>query len=373
MIYPKTQIENARGISCDIFCSVVDNFGDIGVCWTLARRIHSATQWKVRLWVDKLDVFAQIEPQLDPACARQIIEDVEICLWSDDRVAAATPARIVIEVFACEIPQVYIEQMVRQQASPIWINLEYLSAEKWVEDCHLQISIHPHYGLKKYFFFPGFTARTGGVLFDDRRTRIDLSDTPREALKISLFGYENTALESLLNVWVRGSQTIWCICPVGRLFTQLQTWHGGVLQPGERVLKGNLILDVLPFCSQPQYTQLLYECDFNFVRGEDSFIRTQWAARPFVWHIYPQQDDAHFIKLNAFLDLYCQAMPAAVATNLRKFWDNWNREVDVEQDWFNLVADLTALRTHAAYWQQHLATVGDLSKNLVKFCNSLIQ
>ena len=38
----------------DIFCSVVDNFGDIGVCWRLARRLSAGLGQQVRLWVDDL-------------------------------------------------------------------------------------------------------------------------------------------------------------------------------------------------------------------------------------------------------------------------------------------------------------------------------
>jgi len=38
------------------------------------------------------------------------------------------------------------------------------------------------------------------------------------------------------------------------------------------------------------------------VRGEDSLVRALWAGQPFVWQIYPQDDNAHHAKLEAFLD-----------------------------------------------------------------------
>jgi uncharacterized repeat protein (TIGR03837 family) len=47
---------------------------------------------------------------------------------------------------------------------------------------------------------------------------------------------------------------------------------------------------------------MLRACDLNFVRGEDSLVRALWAGQPFVWHIYPQDDNAHHAKLQAFLD-----------------------------------------------------------------------
>ena len=45
------------------------------------------------------------------------------------------------------------------------------------------------------------------------------------------------------------------------------------------------------------------------VRGEDSFVRAQWAALPFVWQAYPQADAAHLTKVAAFLDRYCIGLP----------------------------------------------------------------
>ena len=54
--------------------------------------------------------------------------------------------------------------------------------------------------------------------------------------------------------------------------------------------------------TQHDFDHLLWACDLNFVRGEDSLVRALWAGQPFVWQIYPQHDDAHHAKLEAFLD-----------------------------------------------------------------------
>lgn len=56
----------------------------------------------------------------------------------------------------------------------------------------------------------------------------------------------------------------------------------------------------------------------NLVRGEDSLVRALWAGKPLVWHIYPQDDDAHVAKLSAFLD-WLQA-PASLCN----FHMHWN-------------------------------------------------
>ena len=50
-----------------------------------------------------------------------------------------------------------------RQVHPVWINLEYLSAEAWIESCHGLPSQRPD-GLVKHFYFPGFTPATGGLL-----------------------------------------------------------------------------------------------------------------------------------------------------------------------------------------------------------------
>ncbi|MEO7887531.1 MAG: elongation factor P maturation arginine rhamnosyltransferase EarP, partial [Polaromonas sp.] len=46
-----------RSLQWDIFCKVIDNFGDIGVCWRLAADLASRGH-KVRLWVDDASALA---------------------------------------------------------------------------------------------------------------------------------------------------------------------------------------------------------------------------------------------------------------------------------------------------------------------------
>ena len=46
----------------EIFCQVVDNFGDIGVCWRLAADLVSRGYGSVRLWVDDWAALRRINP-----------------------------------------------------------------------------------------------------------------------------------------------------------------------------------------------------------------------------------------------------------------------------------------------------------------------
>ncbi|TXI17528.1 MAG: DUF2331 family protein, partial [Nitrosomonas sp.] len=147
----------------DIFCTVIDNFGDMGVCWRLARQLASEHHQTVRLWVDDLNSFAVIAPAINPNASRQIVHDIEIFFWHKP-FAAVEPAEVVIEAFACELPESYVIAMLKKNKPPVWINLEYLSAEPWVAEYHAIPSPHPRFALTKTCFFPGFVEGTGGLL-----------------------------------------------------------------------------------------------------------------------------------------------------------------------------------------------------------------
>jgi uncharacterized repeat protein (TIGR03837 family) len=150
----------------DIFCAVVDNYGDAGVCWRLARQLVSEHGLTVRLFVDTLPALARIAPVIQPARAQQIAHGVRVCHWEGPHGALAgiDPADTVIEAFGCGLPQSYLAAMTARDRQPAWINLEYLSAETWIGDCHGLPSRHPALPLTRHFFFPGFAPLSGGLL-----------------------------------------------------------------------------------------------------------------------------------------------------------------------------------------------------------------
>lgn len=371
----------------DIFCTVIDNFGDIGVCWRLARQLAAEHDCRVRLWVDDLQVFQPLCPQLDPQLPIQQILGIEVRRW-EISFPDVTPGKVVVEAFACNIPERFVAAMARCEPRPAWINLEYLSAENWVAGCHALPSPHPRLPLTKYFFFPGFTRDTGGLLRENdllvRRQAFENSpdrqaefwrelgfSAPRaDALRISLFTYENPSVCDLLRAWEAGAQPVCCLIPVSRLRPAVEAFCGQALHAGDTVRRGALEIRIVPFVEQSRYDQLLWLCDLNFVRGEDSFVRAQWAARPMVWHIYPQQEDAHLVKLDAFLDLYCAGLPAAITLIVRKFWQAWNTGQLTSGQWRELSDTLPTLREHAAGWAKQLADQEDLSSALVRFCRT---
>src|SRR3989338_6120384 len=439
--------------SCDIFCNVIDNYGDIGVCWRLARQLVHEHGLAVRLWVDDLNSLAKLCHETDAARDIQHCRGVEVRRWAADvfsplpqplsrsashpdettnhstkpasgQVAGYLPlageelgergvADLVIEAFACKLPQNYIETMAGRQQS-VWINLEYLSAEDWVAGCHGLPSPHPNLPLTKYFFFPGFTKQTGGLLLErDLFARRDAfqSDAAQqqtfwqsigmempsaETLKISLFGYENAALHDLFDAWASGAQPVLCVVPEGRILPQAGQYFGDTApHAGSSYTRGNLQVHVLPFVEQERYDELLWACDVNFVRGEDSCVRAQWAAKPFVWQIYQQHDAVHWQKLQAFLNLYCAPLSTAASQAMKGMWREWNSggeagqaastkplvlsvvegsgqaaSTSSEQAWPDFAAARGELNEHAQHWARQLA-VNNLALNLLDFSQKI--
>ena len=375
----------------DIFCNVIDNYGDIGVCWRLARQLVAEHGIAVRLWVDALDAFHTLCPTIDPALVTQVAEGVEVRAWHSP-FPEAVPGEVVIEAFACQLPESFVQAMSERPQPPAWINLDYLSGEAWVAGCHTLPSPHPRLPLTKYFFFPGFDGQTGGLLresdLSDQRAVFAASaeqqtalwhilggEAPAaDALRVSLFAYENQAIADLLETWANGEKPVCCLAPATRTRPALEAWAAQTLPAGSIVRRGQLELRAIPFVSQPDYDRLLWSCDLNFVRGEDSFVRAQWAARPMIWQIYPQDDDAHRVKLAAFVDRYVAGLPETEAALLRSTFTDWNDCHNTGRFsthwWSRYLSALPALRVHAALWQKNLQKQEDLCSNLVRFCRS---
>ena len=410
----------------DIFCKVIDNFGDIGVCWRLACNLAKRGQ-RVRLWVDDASALQWMAPVGQLGEIGEVGKsEVEIRAWTATSPEAGldAPGDVVIEGFGCDAPAEYVAarsfaiesiaacahpisasglkgtenkavNKLVNQPPPVWINLEYLSAEAYVARSHgLCSPVHqgPAMGLNKWFFYPGFTPDTGGLLREpdlpERLARFDRAAwraarlvTP-DALAVSLFCYEPAALPELLVQLEQLSQSpnLTQLEQKKRSEKTAQTGQSEqlpqavqteqALQTGQLTQPAHLeqaALAVKPLppsqsaallvtpgrstlafkaaiahledknslqplwnlrkqlsflyqqpVHQGAFDEMLWACDFNFVRGEDSLVRGLWAGQPLVWQVYPQTDGAHAAKLTAFLD-WLQAPPS-----LRLFHAVWN-------------------------------------------------
>lgn len=374
----------------DLFCKVVDNYGDIGICWRLARQLAHEHGIAVRLWVDDLLSFQRIWPQVDPAMASQIVAGVTVQHWrgQDDAYRAADVADIVIEFFGCEIPPGYIEAMAQRAIKPVWFNLEGLSAETWVEGCHTLPSPHRSLKLTKYFFFPGFNERTGGLSFEnDLQARreafvargeasgflqaLGVSPQEQQGCRISLFCYDYAPIAALFAAWQDGPVAVTCLVPEGVGRAAVEAFLGTPMVPGAAATRGQLSVRVLPFVPQTDYDKLLWSCDLNFVRGEDSFARAQWAGKPFVWNIYHQDKNLHHTKLNAFLKIYDPASTAL--SDLNRGWNGaYPGELDWRANWAALHGELADVTQAAGQWVRKMLANGDFMANMLRFAERLV-
>ena len=314
----------AQALTWDIFCQVIDNFGDVGVCWRAASDLAARGQ-RVRLWMDDASALAWMAPAPHPA-------GLSLHGWplqAGD--VPDTVGDVVVEAFGCDIPPPFVAAIARRK--PVWINLEYLSAEDYVQRCHRlpsPLMSGPAAGLTRWFFYPGFTDATGGLLREPDlaarqqsfatagrtawRTRHGIAS---DDCAISLFCYEPAALPA----WLAQLHGAPALAPATHVLVTPGRAAQAVRQAMQAVpsaLHNAVRQHALPPCPQPQFDEMLWACDLNLVRGEDSLVRALWAGQPLVWHIYPQHDDAHHDKLDAFLD-WLQA-PAS----LRAFHHAWN-------------------------------------------------
>ena len=370
--------------SADIFCDVIDNFGDAGVSWRLARAL-SAAGMSVRLWINDLVRLKRLRPTLMDSLAEQMLDGFTVVAWTDHAEVNYQPADVVIEAFGCRLSELMLSRLAKTQPAPVWINLEYLSAESWTVQSHGLPSPHPRLPLTQYFFFPGFMPESGGLLREDglmqalsaftsvQRTAFLKNlgvEAPSDTRLISLFCYEQAPIEALWLSMRSGPPTV-CLIPEGVARSALTPLMGTDLSAGRQVSVGQLTIRIIPFLEPDDYDRLLWSCDVNFVRGEDSLVRAHWSLQPFIWQLYPQHDDAHLIKLGAFLDQYCLGMSEPDAVVVRAFWQAWNGKPGEILDWSSLVNILPALASHHRQWSAKVASVDELSTQLIRFASKI--
>ena len=347
----------------DIFCTVIDNHGDLGVCWRLTRQLLAQGQ-SVRLWVDDASALVWMAPD---AHAQPNLQVLPWAAASQSEVLSGLkPADVWIEAFGCTLPEAFVAHGVATHPQqPAWINLEYLSAEDWVPRMHNMpspVMSGPAKGWTKRFFYPGFTADTGGLLREtdllERQERFDRAAWRQQhapnlapgGLLISLFCYEPAALPQLLAQLV-GTTHHLLVTPGRPLAAVQQALTGMAEQPS---------WSALPYTDQNGFDEMLWACDLNFVRGEDSLVRALWAGQPFIWHIYPQDDNAHHDKLEAFLD-WMEA-----PQSLRRAHRVWNGMEAGE--WPALNAETLRIWSHNTQTKCHqLSGQTDLVTQLIHF------
>ena len=349
-----------RTMQWDLFCRVIDNFGDMGVCWRLAADLAARGE-HVRLWADEPSALRWMAPTGAAG--------VSVSPWPSAD-AEVDPGDVVIEAFGCELPPSFVQRMASMPRAPLWINLEYLSAEDFVARAHKLPSPQlsgAGAGLRKWFFYPGFTTRTGGLIREiDLPARQQAFDAPAwltahgaaasaDERVVSLFCYEQPGLAELVNQLA--DQPTLLLATGGHASRQVGTLLGPTLR------RGALRAVLLPALTQRDYDHLLWASDLNFVRGEDSFVRAQWAGKPFVWQVYPQHDGAHLAKLDAFLALFLAGAEARLAAQVSDFWHAWNAGIPG----LPALPSVPDWQRQCAAWRTGLWIQVDLTRQLLGF------
>ena len=378
----------------DVFCRVIDNLGDIGVCWRLCADLAARGQ-QIRLWVDDstaLDWMA-------PGARHGQFLGIQVLPWQQARQAdllhTLPRADVWTEAFGCEIPPAFVAHFAQEPLAPrpCWINLEYLSAEPYVERCHGLPSpvLHgPATGWTKYFYYPGFTRKTGGLLREADLPRplptlptlptaadaADAADAQADAdaahfladcgipaapgQLVSLFCYEPLLLGSYLRHLASAEAPTHLLVTHGRAHSAVKALLGA------QTRLGALHVSYLPLLSQVAYDRLLAVCQLNFVRGEDSVLRALWAAKPFVWHIYPQDDGVHRTKLEAFMEQLQLSEPVRA---LHRAWNGFADRPDLAGSWHAALhpAALSAWQTQVLAARARLLAMDDLCTQLIQF------
>lgn len=365
----------------DVFCRVIDNFGDLGVCWRLCADLATRGHG-VRLWVDDASALQWMAP----GAQQGSWAGVQVLPWnlSQDTayLASLSPADGWIEGFGCEIAPEFIAHCSYSTGAtgqlsinhPVWINLEYLSAEPFVERSHglpSPVMGGPAKGWSKHFFYPGFTARTGGLLREPdllHRQRAFAQLDQRSAwlahrgidaaageTLVSLFCYEPVALPALLTQLDALAAPTRLLVTAGRASAAVQN----AIESGAALRR--LRISYLPTLTQADFDHLLWACDLNCVRGEDSVVRAIWAGKPLVWQIYTQEDAAHLPKLDAFLDML------GADASLRAFHHAWNAEQAATDAAALPAIDLASWSQTVQAARQRLLQLGDLTTQLLHF------
>lgn len=371
----------------DIFCRVIDNFGDAGVSWRLARLLVAEHGLDVTLWLDRLDALAPIEPAIDADRDTQRSRGVTIRRWND-ATSPIEPADVVVDAFGVGLPTAYVDAMVGRTRATRWFILEYLTAESWADGTHGLASPHPKLPLVRRFWIPGFTRRTGGLLREHdllaRRDAWQGSAIARDAFwrsldlpipaagecRVSLFCYPDAPVSALLDAWTAIAAPVVAIVPESIATAAIERWHGGgvAAAAGAELKRGGATLHIVPFVAQDDYDCLLASSDVNFVRGEDSLVRAQWMAQPFVWQAYVQDENAHQRKVQALCARYVDALDDATAAAVRDLWAAWNGgagATPLDRAWASFVAVRAGVEAHARAWAQRLDRLPELATGLV--------
>ena len=343
-----------------VFSRKIDNFGDVAISLRLSQQLSTQMNCQIILFTEFNDTLKKLIPSLSINSKTFHIERLVIRDIDQDFDMINHPTHI-INVFNISIPKSYFSKIYN---STSYIIYEYLSAEKWVEDFHLKSSVTKHKNLKKIFFFPGFTKKTGGLLIEQEANpavKKNLNffykkDNSIATLSFSIFAYPHTNIDSFLNV-------------INDLKMDINLYVPEIMMSNKKVSSDksrNLI--IYPFLSFDDFDKLLVSCDINFVRGEDSLVRAIYSGKPFIWQPYVQENHTHLGKLNAFIDLYFSGLRKPLFTIISVAFNEWALGSLSSGSLNDFIENIDELQKY--YLDQSLANISKkhVINNLIEHC-----
>ena len=359
-----------------IFCRVIDNFGDAGVTWRLAKRLRDLA-FPVTLVIDDFKTLGALVHDLDTTKTCADVRGIRIVNWDtfesevnqgNLETIGGTWPNLVLETFGCRLPDA-VEKGLCDGLERLYMNLDYLSAEEWVEGSHKIWGLHPSLPIKKLWYFPGFTDKTGGVLIEDgldearqqfdRTTWLTQYGAKLDRKTLFFFAYPVNAIDQLAAGLRRLDEPINLLLAPGAASDLLA-----------QALEGaqHIHLVRLPFVPQESFDDILRASDAVIIRGEDSFVRAQLAGTPLLWAIYPTEDKAHEIKLDAWLQRFETTFDSTHAEQRDAFdiaarhWVTGHLTPDDFLAWWQA---LPVQRQAAERWREQLLRRGDLARHIV--------
>ena len=305
-----------------ILCKVVDNFGDIGFVYRLAKNLVQLNpQREIRIVTNDIKTFKMLAPELGKGGAN-------IALFNSNDAATCRaefcqrPPRVILECFQCGRPDWLEEILFDGVTRAFIINIDYWTAEDYAEDFHKLKSGTRSALVKKINFMPGFTAKTGGLILDvppvtdskskSGATGID-DKTKTAGPQVLMFSYPKdfAPIIRAISRWNKDAQINLAQGAGKESFLSAKN-------------SGDLKINQMPFLSQEEWDKNLFAQDLLFVRGEDSLSRACLSGKPFVWQAYLQDDNYQLVKVQALLERMRPHFAADDFCAVENFWHLYN-------------------------------------------------
>ena len=366
-----------------VLCKVVDNFGDIGVDWRLAKKLKNINpENTINLICDNLLSFKKICDRVDEKLPFQKLEGINLYDWKafdfcygEFSGLKNSRLQVILECFQCGRPdwmeKILFDDELNHTVQIIMI--DYLSAEDYAESFHKLQSLTRRGRVKKINFMPGFTAKTGGLIIDEGWEKLPERKAEGNILFFTYARNWQPVVKAIRGAEACSGKKILCAAGAGQE-SFVEAWKNYAAAEND-FLEERLI--VLPFMNQTDWDDMMKKSSFLFIRGEETLSRACLSGIPFIWHAYPQSDEYQLVKVNALLSRMKPYFNDEEFSELSAAWQAFNSPESPENDCLleEKVSSVLAMQNHLARGFRNFALDlrknGDLGQNLMTFIEEI--